>query len=38
MNPIVSILWIIIQGIGLVNANTVKMIMEFSWKNRKSGE
>ena len=35
MNPIVSILWIIIQGIGLVNANTVKMIMELPGKIEK---
>ena len=35
MNPIVSILWMIIQGIGLVNANTVKMIMDLAGKIEK---
>ncbi len=32
MNPIVSILWMIIQGIGLVNANTGRMIIELAGK------
>ena len=32
MNPIVSILWMKIQGIGLVNANTGRMIIELAGK------
>ena len=35
MNPIVSILWMIIQGIGLVNANTGRMIMDLAGKIEK---